>query len=247
MKALTKLTLAEMKLYLREPVALFFTLAYAPLLLVLFGSINGNDPEAVFGNRGTVDISVPAYGALIIISVGLMSIPIAVATNREQGILRRYRATPLPPATYIIADVLNYYLMTLVGMLLLVGVGIVFYHVRFDGNVLSVFIAFTMGTLAMFALGFWLAGLAPTARFAQAAGMILAFPMMFLSGAAIPLQVMPANIQSIAQWLPLTYVVKLLQAAWFGESWGQHGQDALILLVILAVGTVLAARFFRWE
>ncbi|NOZ72703.1 MAG: ABC transporter permease [Chloroflexi bacterium] len=247
MKALTKLTWTEMKLYLREPVALFFTVAYAPLMLILFGSIYGNEPEALFGNRGTVDMSVPAYIALIIISVGLMSIPIAAATYREKGILRRFRATPLRPVVYMIANVLNYYLMTLIGMLMLVGVGKALYHVRFEGHILSVFAAFTLGTLSMFAFGFLLAGVAPSARFAQAVGMILAFPMMFLSGAAIPLQIMPENIQHIAQWIPLTYVVKLLQATWFGEGWGGLGQEVAILLAFLLVCTALATHFFRWE
>src|SRR4030042_4701591 len=105
MRALFKLTFNQIKLYLREPIALFFPLAYAPMMLVLFASIYGNEPSEMFGGLGTVDVSVPAYIGLIIISVGLMSIPIATARSREAGVLRRFRVTPLSPALSLISAV----------------------------------------------------------------------------------------------------------------------------------------------
>lgn len=99
MRGLWKLTLMEAKLFLREPFAAFFTLAFPLMMLFIFGSIYGNEPTPFFNGRGSVDVSVPRYMAMIIASVGMLSIAITLSVYRERGVLRRYRATPLRPQT----------------------------------------------------------------------------------------------------------------------------------------------------
>ncbi len=162
MRGLWKLIEYNLKLYLREPIASFFTLLYAPMMLVLFGSLYGNKPTATFGGMGTVDVTVPAYIALVIVTVGLMSVPINTSARRENGVLRRLRVTPLRPLTYLVADVVVYYLVTLLGVVLLVLVGRLGYGLHFQGNVFSVAAAFTLGILSFMALGYLIAGLSPT-------------------------------------------------------------------------------------
>jgi ABC-2 type transport system permease protein len=247
MRALGKLILIQVKLYLREPIALFFTLAYAPMMLVLFGSIYGNQPIEMFGGRGTVDVSVPAYIGLIIITVGLMSIPIATASSRESGVLRRFRVTPLSPVLYLISDVVVYFLMTLLGVILLVLVGTFGYHMKFEGNWISVLAGFSLSALAIFTFGYLIAGLAPTARIAQTVGMVIAFPMMFLSGATIPLAILPDGVRTVSKLLPVTYVVTLMQGLWKGDAWSSMGTEVIVLVCVLVVGLILAAKTFRWE
>jgi ABC-2 type transport system permease protein len=247
MRALWKLTLVGAKLYMREPVAAFFTIVYAPMLLVIFGSIYGNKPSPLFGGQGSIDVSVPAYIGLIIVTVGLMSIPISVSSRREAGVLRRYRATPLHPLVYLTADVLVYYMMTLLGISFLILTGIIGYNVHFNGSAVSVLAGFTLSTLSFFAFGFLIAGLSPTARIAQAVGMVIAFPMMFLSGATIPLEVLPASVRGITRFIPLTYVVTLMRGLWAGETWSKHLTEVLVLVGLLVVGTVISAKTFRWE
>ncbi len=247
MKALWKLIVVNVKLYLREPSAAFFTIAFAPMMLLLFGSIYGNDPVPMFGGRGTMDISVPAYIGIIIVTVGLISIPVGTAEARDKQILRRYRVTPLRPWTYIAADILGNYLMTLTGVVLLVVLGKAIYHVRFDGSWPVVFLAFTFSALAFFALGYLVGSLAPTARTSQAVGMALAFPMMFLSGAAIPLEVLPHSVRRVADFIPLTHVVTLMRGLWAGGTWGQHMTDTIVLLATLVIGAAISAKAFRWE
>jgi ABC-2 type transport system permease protein len=247
MRGLWKLILVQIKLYLREPMATFFTIAYAPMLLLLFGTIYGNKPTPFFGGRGMVDVSVPSYIALIIVSVGFMGIPIATAANREAGVLRRYRTTPLHPAAYIISNIASYYVMTMVGVIVLVVTGKGVYGMKFEGNVLSVWAAFTLGSLAFFALGYLVASIAPTARIAQAIGMVAAFSMMFLSGSAIPLEVLPQSVRSVSRFIPLTHVVTLMRGLWVGEGWGKHLTEVAVLGGVLVIGMFLSARFFRWE
>jgi len=78
-------------------------------------------------------------------------------------------------------------------------------------------------------------------------GMVIFYPMMFLSGATIPLELMPETIQRVADFLPLTYVTRLLRGLWFGDGWGEHLLETAVLGGILAVSTFLASRFFRWD
>jgi len=242
-----QLTVMNFKLYLREPIATFFTLAFPPLLVLLFGAMYGNDPSPFYGGYGTMDITMPAYTALILGTIGLLGVPITTSGYREQGVLRRFRATPMRPLTYIAADLLTNLTMTLLGMVILIGVGWALYKVRFEGQVFSVFIAVVLSGLTMFAVGYLIASLAPGARTAQVIGMVIFYPMMFLSGASIPLEVMPEGVRRISNFLPLTHVVTLLRGLWFGEGWGEHLTEVIILGGVMVVGAGLAARFFRWE
>lgn len=247
MRGLAKLIWVNFKLFLREPVGTFFTLAFPCLLVVLFGSMYGNDPSPLFGGRGSMDVSMPAYTGLILGTVGFIGIPITTAANRERGVLRRFRATPLKPLAYLVADVVTNLVMTLLGMGLVVVVGWLLYRVRFEGDVIGLIVAVVLSALALFALGYLIAGLAPGARAAQVIGMVVFYPMMFLSGAGMPIELLPASIRKISDYLPLTYAVKLLKGMWFGEPWKDHLLDVGILVGILVVGAGLAARFFRWE
>ena len=247
MRGLMQLTVMNFKLYLREPIATFFTLAFPPLLVLLFGAMYGNDPDPLYGGYGTMDITMPAYTALILGTIGLLGVPITTSGYREQGVLRRFRATPMRPLTYIVADLLTNLTMTLLGMVILIGIGWALYKVRFEGQVLSVIVAVVFSGLTMFAVGYLIASLAPGARTAQVIGMVIFYPMMFLSGASIPLEVMPEGVRRISDFLPLTHVVTLLRGLWFGDGWGEHLTEVIILGGILVVGAGLAARFFRWE
>lgn len=249
LRRLLQLYWMQLKLYLREPVAFFFSMAYPTLLLLLFGFIYGNDPAPEFWGRnyGTVDASVPAYAGIIIGTVALMGIPIDTASNRESGVLRRYRATPLRPVVYLTASVLMYLTVALLGMLVLVITGKLIFGLRFAGSWPSVFAAFILSALAFYAMGYLLSSLVSTARVAQVIGMVIFFPMMFLSGAGMPIQLLPESLQRVSDFLPLSYVVRLLQGVWFNDPWTTLWLPVFVLLAILFIGTVLAARLFRWE
>ncbi|MCJ7586250.1 MAG: ABC transporter permease [Anaerolineales bacterium] len=247
MKSLLKMTWMEGKLFLREPVGAFFTLAFPLMMLFLFGSIYGNEPTPMFGGHGTIDISIPAYTAMIIATTGLMSITITMATYRETGILRRLRTTPISPLVVLATQVVVVFAMTSLGMLLLVAAGKLVYHVRFEGNALSVLAGFVLSSLSFFGLGFILAGIMPTARTAQIVGMVLLYPMLFLSGAGFPRELLPEAIKKVSAFLPLTYVVNLLRGLWVGETWSSHLLDAGVLAGMLIIGVILSAKTFRWE
>ena len=248
MKALAHLALAGFRLFLREPAAFFFTLVFPLLLLVLFGVIFGNEPNPAWGaGFGYIDFEVPALAAIIIANVALMAIPIATATARENGVLRRYRSTPVRPLTLFAADLTVYLGMSLAGMAILVVAAKLLFGLRFSGSWWLVTVCFVFAAVAFISMGYLIASLSPTARVAQTVGMVAFFPMMFLSGAALPRQIMPEKVLAVSDLLPLTHVVTLLQGVWFGQPLGEHVSQLLWLTGLLAIGSVVSLRFFRWE
>ena len=247
MRAFMKYTWTEIKLFLREPIGAFFTLLFPLMMLFLFGSIYGNEPTPMFNGYGTVDISVPAYTAMIIATTGLMGLTITMSSYREKGILRRLRISPLRPQVILAGQVVVIFLMTVLGMLLLILAGTLVYNLRFDGKVLNVILAFLLSSMSFFSLGFVLASILPNARTAQVVGMAILYPMLFLSGAGMPLEILPESLQNFSKFLPLTHVVNLLRGLWTGGSWADHMVDVWVLLGVLAAGVLISSLTFRWE
>ncbi len=249
-----KMTWMEAKLFLREPVNAFFTLVFPLMMLVLYGIIFKSIPAPKSGTSGasaymptTIDSYIPALTAMIIGTTGLMSITITMATYRERGILRRLRTTPVSPVIVLAAQVAVVFVMIILGMLLLMLAGNLIFHVRFVGNAFSLLGGFALACLGFFSLGFILAGTMPSARSAQIVAMSLLYPMLFLSGAFFPLKLLPGTVQKIATFLPLTYVVNLLNGVWTGEAWSRHLLDAGVLAAMLILGVVISVKTFRWE
>jgi len=247
MKMFQKLAITEFKLFLREPEAAFFTFLFPILMLLVFGSIYGNKPSPFFSGYGSVDASVPAYISMIISTTGILSISITVAMYREKGILKRYRVTPLSSSSVMISQILVGFVMTLIGTIILILAAKIIYGLRFGGNAFYVTLAFILCSGSFFALGFLLAGIAPTARSANIIGMAVFFPNLFLSGATFPKQIFPETLDRISHFIPLRYVVELMQGMWFGHSWGSHTFDILILFGILIISVIISAFTFRWE
>ncbi len=247
MKSFMKMSWMEAKLFLREPVGAFFSLIFPLMMLVIFGTIYGNNPPPGSETQGAINSLIPAFTAMVIGMTGLMSVTITMATYRENGILRRLSTTPVSPLVVMSAQVAVVFAMTCLGMLLLVIAGVLFYNVHIVGNAFSLLAGFVLSSLSFFGIGFILAGTMPTARTAQVIAMVLLYPMLILSGAAWPRELMPATIQKFSAFLPLTYVVNLLRGLWVGQSWGDHLLDVGVLVSLLFLGVIISVKTFRWE
>ncbi|MGV8026271.1 MAG: ABC transporter permease [Anaerolineaceae bacterium] len=250
MKSFLKMTWMEAKLFLREPANAFFTLLFPLVMLFIFGSIYSNTSiPSIPGSsgQGTVETLIPALIAMVIGMTGLMAITMTMASYRENGVLRRLSTTPVSSLFVLVAQVVVVFSMTTLGMLLLVGAGKLVYNVRIPGNLLDILGGFILGSLSFFSIGFILAGTMPTTRTAQIVAMLLLYPMLILSGAAWPRELMPVTVQKISAFMPLTYVVNLLRGLWNGEPWGIHLLDVGVLVGMLLLGIIISARTFRWE
>jgi len=170
-----------------------------------------------------------------------------MSTYREKGILRRLRTTPVNPLIVLVAQVIVVFAMTALGMLLLVAAGKLVYHVRLGGNAFSLLGGFILSSLSFFGIGFVLAGIMPTVRSAWVVGMVLLYPMLLLSRAFFTVELLPAAVQKVSAFIPLTYVVNLLRGLWAGEAWGKHLLDVGVLAGMLLVGIIVSAKTFRWE
>jgi ABC-2 type transport system permease protein len=114
-------------------------------------------------------------------------------------------------------------------------------------NLLSFAAALVLSTLSILSLGFVLASLVPTARFAQPIGTAVLYPMLALSGLFFPLDRLPAAVHVMALGLPTTHAVALMQGIWDGSGWGAHWMNAAALVVFFAAFTALSTKVFRWE
>lgn len=244
MNALYKMTLVEAKLFLREPAAVFFTLAFPVMVLLLFGSIFGGYPVPGT-DLHSIDLYVPALTALVIGTVGLIGLPTTLAAYREYGILRRLRATPLRSSSILGSQTLVNLLMTALGITLLLVAASLAFDLRMPEAPLQVALALVFSSLSFFAAGFALAGLLPTVRVAATVGQAVFFPMLFLSGAAMPRDQLPDTLRRISDFLPLTHVVDLVQGLWTGQGWDLTAVAVLAGVFVLAV--LVSARTFRWE
>jgi ABC-2 type transport system permease protein len=206
---------------------------------------------AAGGPAAAAGIDVPfntaIFAAIVIAISAVQSLVAIVSIYREGGILKRLRATPLSPATILGAHVVVKLGFTLLTLALLVAAGKRLFPGVMQVNVASFAAAVLLGTLSILSLGFVVASLVPTARFAQPIGAVVLYPMLALSGLFFPLARLPKGLQAVAYLLPTTHAVALLQGVWDGSGWGAHWMNVAALLVLFGAYTALATKVFRWE
>ena len=158
-----------------------------------------------------VGVDLPVLAALLIALSAVLSLVTIMAIYREGGILKRLRATPLRPLTILTAHVLVKLLLTAVTLVLMVLAGRRYYPVPVAVPVSSFMLALLFTTVSVLSLGFLIASLVPTARFAQPIGSAILYPMLALSGLFVPVDALPPGFRIIARLLPLTYASSLLE------------------------------------
>lgn len=245
MNAFLNLTKSEFRLFLREPAAVFFTLAFPLMLLFIFGGIWGNDPQTQLGGRGSVDTAVPGYIGMIIATTGFMGIPVVIAEYRNQGIFRRLRATPLNPLAIVGAQTTIYYVMTILGFLGLLVAGTVVYNLIAPEKPVALLALGTLGFISITALGFVIGSYFKTSRTANVVGNVVYFPQLFMSGATFPREMFSSRLREWTEWLPLTQVINVLKQAWYGQETSMNSVIYLIVLSVISVA--ISAKVFKWE
>ncbi len=220
MNALLKTTWLELKLLAREPLTVIFTLALPVVMLFVLGGVFGNQPDAhVYRGVGAMDYYVPAYIGLALASLGLISLPVHLASYRELGVLRRFSASSIPTWSILGGQVIVTLLAGVVASLVLAVTAVPVYHISAPHGLPGVIAAFVIGGLAFAAMGLLLGFVMPTARSAQGLGVILWFIMLMLSGPGPPFEVLNNVLRFLGDITPLKHVVLLLQDPWLGFGW----------------------------
>ena len=246
MHTLAKLTLVEIKLFIREPITMFFTFALPILFLFVMGGVFGNVSDGFEGFRGlpAMDFYTPAYVALVLTSVGVVGLPGHLTGYREKGVLRRFRASSLSTWRVFGAQGLVSLATAAVGGLIVVIAGFAAFNVSLPHSPGLVFAGFLVSALSFASLGILLGTLLPTSRAAQGVGLVLFFVMLILGGAGPPQELMTHAMRVVGDFTPLQHAVTLLQDAWlgFGWNWTEFGILAGILTVSLSASTLIIRR-----
>jgi ABC-2 type transport system permease protein len=249
MRGLLTLTWLETKIFVREPMGVFGSVGI-PVLLFLMAAqwlpvrASSRGPA----NPALADTAfVPVLASMLIAIGAVISLVTIISIYREGGILKRLRATPLRPLTIMTAHVLVKLLFTLITVLLLVAMGRRYYPAGADVPVVAFVAALLFTTWSVTSIGFLVASLVPTARFAQPLATLILYPMLGVSGVFVPVDRLPPGLAAVARVLPLTHAVSLLTGVWHREAWVQHSGDLIALVATFAVCTTLSSLVFRWE
>ncbi len=248
LRGLWKLTWIEIKIFLREPLGAIGTIGIPDLVFLVAGRMVGRRAaltSPVVSNF--IGVGLPVLASVLILIGAVLSLVTIISIYREGGILKRLRATPLRPQTILTAHVMVKLLLSAATLVLMLVVGKRYYpagiHVPFAGFTMALLIS----TCSILSIGFLIASLVPTARFAQPIGAVIMYPMMALSGVFAPVESLPPAAQAVAKVLPLTYAVSLLEGIWKGDAWWAHARDLTALALAFIVCTALSAKVFRWE
>jgi ABC-2 type transport system permease protein len=232
MRSLLRLAVTEMKLFLREPMVLTFVFVFPVIcVLVLGGVFDDDDPNF----EGTIpsEYYIAGYIGVVIAAIGLVMLPVHLASYRERGVLRRFDASrfarwALPAAWVAVALVI-----TAVAIGVLLATAQLAYGLPAPDNLVGIVIGTVLGAFAFISIGIALGLALPSARSAQGLGLLLFFPFFLLGGAGPPPDAMGEPMKSIANVVPLSHVIRSVQ-----EPWLDLGNPLGHLAVVAALAVV---------
>ena len=241
-----KLTWLESKIFAREPMGFVATLIMPLLVFLILGRAFGVSRPMAPPDVG-IPFNVAIFAAILIAVSAVQSLTAIISIYREGGILKRLRATPLSPVTIMGAQVIVKLVFTVISLTLLMLAGRRLFPGVMSVNVFSFTAAVVLSTFSILSLGFIIASLVPTARFAQPVSAAVLYPMLALSGLFYPIDRFPRALRTLAYLFPTTHAVALLNGVWDGSGWSAHWVNVVALLALFLAYTAVASRVFRWE
>lgn len=245
-KAFKKLLLCEFKLARRVPYGLILGLGLPMMLLIIFGSIPAlRQVQSSLDNQSYFDLSVPTLIGLAITGIAFISLPNALVTYREQGVLRRLSTTPVPPSWLLAAQIIVNMVVAIIGLSLLVIVGMIAFNLNSPRDWFGYVVTIILTITSLFTLGIWIAAIARNNMGARAMGGILFYIVLFFGGLWIPRPIMPKTLLDISNWTPLGSSVAGIQNTMQGHN--PTGQALLCLGLYTVVFALLSVKSFRWD
>ena len=240
----------EWRIFWRTPISAFFTVLFPLLIFVVFSLVFGNERIDYLGIT-TAQFYAPSLAVFSAVSATYTNIAISTAYQRDEGILKRVRGTPLPAWIYFAGKILSSVAIAVIGTLIMIGVGIIFFGLQvYPETIPTLFVVFFVGVAAFAALGLLVAALASSGSGATAIANATLLPLAFVSGVfIIPSEEMPTWLNAVANFFPLKHFVEPFVAAFSPAatrasfSW----LDLAYLALWGAVSLILAIRWFRWE
>lgn len=241
MKYTWALTVSRMRLAMRNRAFLFFSLIMPIAFLFIYAEIFGHSNPQVVSYLLAEVLALTVMGSFWGLSVQLV-------TFREQGILRRFRVTPVGASAMLASSLLSNYFLTLPTIIIEFFLSRWVFHMSGLGNLTSVFVLVTLGTISFASLGLIVASVTNTMQETQVINQIIWFVFLFISGATIPFPILPSMVQAVAVFLPATYLVSGLQRAMIDHTGvASLGAYMASLIGCALIAFSIAAQLFRWD
>lgn len=246
----------EVKTFFRDKMAVAFIFGLPSILLVLLGSIFGGQAAAQGVTVGQLFTAGMIAGGIM--STSFQYLAISIATERENGMLKRLSGTPMPRTAYFAGKLVQVMVCTVAETVLLMAVGMVFYHLHLPtepGRWWTFAWVFVLGSAACALLGI---AASSVPRSAASAMPVITLPftvLQFISGVYVPFSVVPGWMRTVASFFPLKWMAQGMRSVFLPEqaaalepagSW-EHGRTALVLLAWTAAGLILCVKTFRWQ
>ena len=231
-------------LFWRNRESAVFVFIFPPMLFLLLGAVYSGHIDG-YRAPDLLLVGMIGYGC---INTAFAGLAISLVIRREGGGLKRLRATPLPPTTYLAAVLCSTLFVFVLQLLLTVALGVGLYDARGPQNWPSLALTVLLGVAAFSGLGFGAASLIRSAEGSSAVVQLIVLPMAFLSGSFGPTRHYPAFLRAIADVLPLTYLIRILRHVYLlGDTFWSQPRSILIVVAWGLVGLAIAWRRFGWE
>jgi ABC-2 type transport system permease protein len=236
---------AQQLLFWRNREAAFFSFLFPIILLVLLGSVYGDDEiEGVTGATYLL-AGLIGYG---VAATAFASLAITLVVRREAGLLKRVRGTPLSPTTYLAAVISSMVIVIGLQAVAQVLIGRFLLDAAWPASPASLVVVIAIGAAAFAALGLAVTTIVKTAEGSSAVVNAIYLPLAFVSGAFFSPRDMPRFLEVISELLPLTYLLRLIRSTFIEGETLTSSPGALAAVVAWGLfGLVVAARMFRWE
>jgi ABC-2 type transport system permease protein len=235
-----RLLRAELRLVLRDPLVLTFVFVFPVVTMLIIGGSFGTDPDPAFDGADPSHWYVASYLTVVIAATGLIMVPVHLASYRERGVLRRFAAAGFPRWSFAIAQIVVGLAAIAVSCALLLAVAAPVYGIPELHEAWRVGTALVLGAVAFVSLGVLLGSVLPSARAAQAVGLILFFPSFLLGAGGPPPHVQGAMLADISSVLPLTLVTDAVREPWLGL--GSASGSLIAVSVLTVAAAALAVR-----
>jgi ABC-2 type transport system permease protein len=233
----------EQKIFWRSREAAVFIFVFPLLLYALLGSVYDNTIEG----RAAVDVLLAGLFGYAAANTAFAGLAIVLVVRREGGLLKRLRATPLPPVTYLTAVLLSTLTTFALQSVALLALGGLVFDASMPANWLGFAGAIVLGVACFAGMGLAAASLIRSAEGVSAVVNVVVLPMAFLSGAFGPTRHFPAFLQAIADVLPLTYFLDIVNGVYLrGDSLFADPKALAIVLAWGAAGVLVALNRFGW-
>ena len=239
----------DQKTFWRNPASVFFTVALPLIFLLIFATIFGNDELEELNNLKTTTYYIPAILTLGVIAATMQSLAFQITADRDNGILKRGRGTPMPSWVFFSGRIGNSLVVSFLMLIIVPGIGRLLYGVEIPWDHLpAVIITLAIGAASFCCLGIAFTALIPNEDAAAAITNAVLLPLYFLSGIFIPETEIPDGVLHVSDAFPIRHFFEAFFAAWDPANTGSGFEWGHLAVVVGwgALGLVLAIRFFRW-